>query len=106
MHGGFLNYIKLETSTWYQSVIADHRGTKGHQSSEAIVAENSCPEVTKVVSSSAEAKESDTNLAKAHTRPSRGSQELRRASERPALLTQRARRLTQGLLRLTQTHSG
>jgi len=37
-------------------VIADHRKTKRHQWSGAIAAENNYPEVTKVVSSNAEAK--------------------------------------------------
>lgn len=49
----------LGIPTWYQSVIADHRRTRGHQPSRAIVAENSCLEVTEVVSSRAATRKGD-----------------------------------------------
>ena len=46
-------------------MIANHRRTKGHQLSGAIAAENSCPEVIEVVSSSAEARKYDAEPARA-----------------------------------------
>jgi len=52
--------------------------------------------------SNAAAKESDAEPARAHARPCKVSQVLRRAPERPACLTQRPGKLTEGLLGLTQ----
>ena len=61
-------------------MIADHRRTKRHQPSGAIAEENSCPEVTKVVSSSAEAKKCDVELARATQRKPGATQSLSEAS--------------------------
>ena len=61
-------------------MIANHRRTKRHQPSGAIAAENSCPEVTEVVSSSAEAKKCDAEPARATQKKPRVAQSLREAS--------------------------
>ena len=61
-------------------MIADHRRTKRHQPSEAIVAENSGPKVTEVVSSSAEAKKCDTEPTKATQKKLGAAQSLQEAS--------------------------
>ena len=46
-------------------MIADHRRTKRHQLSGAIAIENNCPEVTKAISSNAEAKKCDIEPTRA-----------------------------------------
>jgi len=60
-------------------VIADHGWTKRHQPSKAIAIENSCPEVTKAISSSAEAKKCDGEPARATQRKSGAARNLREA---------------------------
>ena len=61
-------------------MIADHRRTKGHQPSRAIAAGNSYPEVTKVVSSSVEAKKCGVEPTRATYKKSGVVQSLREAS--------------------------
>ena len=61
-------------------MIANHRRTKRHQPSKAITVENSYPEVTKVVSSSAKDKECDTEPTRATQRKPGAAQSLREAS--------------------------
>jgi len=61
-------------------VIAYHRRTKRHQPSRAIAVENNCPKLTKVVSSSVEAKKCDIEPARATQKKLGAAQSLREAS--------------------------
>jgi len=61
-------------------MIADHKRTKRHQSSTAIAAENNCPDMTKAVLSSAEAKKCDAEPTRATQRKPGAAQSLREAS--------------------------
>jgi len=61
-------------------VIADHKRTKRYQPSGAIAAENSCPKLTEVVSSSAEAKKCDVEPARATQKKLGAAQSLKEAS--------------------------
>ena len=60
--------------------MAGHRRTKRHQPSGAIALENNCHEVTKVVSSSAEAKKCDAEPARATQNKPGAAQSLREVS--------------------------
>ena len=61
-------------------MIANHRRTKRNQPSGAIAAENHCPEVTVVVSNSAEAKKCDIEPTRATQKKTGTAQSLRKAS--------------------------
>ena len=61
-------------------MVIDHRRTKRHQPSRTIAAENSCPEVTKAVSSSVKAKKCDTEPTRATQKKPGVAQSPREAS--------------------------
>ena len=61
-------------------MIPDHKRNKRHKSSRAIAAENSCPEVTEVVSSNAKAKKCDAEPARAMQKKLGVAQSIREAS--------------------------
>ena len=69
-------------------MIADHRGTKGHQPSGAIVAENSCSEMTEVVSSRAATRKGDAVLASSRLSWEDATQRQRKAKEASRKATQ------------------